>query len=148
MNPPALITVTERRNGTLLLHVAPWPVNTFTRSVTVKRTDLPRAEHGDRAAGTLRLFNQLVNHVARVYNLTPSDLTGPSRRKPLPEARAAVAWAMRQCPGGIGYDTIGRCFGRTATLTIMNMVAKAAFLRQTEASFRSLTESLLQHLNS
>jgi len=65
----------------------------------------------------------LIAHVARAFDLTPSDLTGRSRMRHIVPARQAAAWVIRKA-SPLSLEEIGRLLGGRDHTTIGYSIAQ------------------------
>jgi chromosomal replication initiator protein len=66
----------------------------------------------------------LIAQVAAVFDLTPADLTGPSRIRQVAEARQATAWVLRRAIAAISLQEVGRLLGGRDHTTIIHALAQ------------------------
>jgi len=72
---------------------------------------------------------RVIVHVARHYDLTPTDLVGPDRRRLPTEARHVAAWILRY--SGRTFPEIGQALGRdhSSIMAAVERIARDELLR-------------------
>jgi chromosomal replication initiator protein len=87
-------------------------------------------------------FEQVVDAVSEVYQLTPADLKGRDRHRSIAEARNMAAWfAYKLTP--LSYPEVGRALGGRDHTTIMTNTKKVERRLQTDQVLRGAAERVL-----
>lgn len=133
------ITTEERRGGTIVITVAPWGSVTWTRTL---RRDGVTAPASKWKTGGVGRMERIMATVCEAYRLSEAQLFGASRTMPLPEARAAVAWALRHGRVTPSFAGIAAFLKRGDHGTARQMVRKAEQLRRSDERFLDLTNAL------
>lgn len=81
---------------------------------------------------------------AEAFGVRSSQIAGQRRSSHLYRARAAVMWCARQT--GLSYPIIARALGNRDHTTIMHGVQRAEGWRQSDPSFRAVTDDILKRI--
>lgn len=93
-------------------------------------------------AVTYAWVDRLARSIADQWEISPAELVGQRRTALVVRPRQAFYWLLRQA-GGYNYPQIGRLVGGRDHTAIIHGLRRAESLRQTDESFRYLTDQLL-----
>lgn len=106
---------------------------------TSKTTTIPNNE---------KLINPVViiNNVAKLYNISNSDITGSSRKKEIVNARHIIMYILKQ-EFNMPYKEIGMLLGNRDHTTVMNGVEKTKELLYKDKNLITVIESIIKKHN-
>lgn len=106
---------------------------------TSKTTTIPNNE---------KLINPVViiNNVAKLYNISNSDITGSSRKKEIVNARHIIMYILKQ-EFNMPYKEIGVLLGNRDHTTVMNGVEKTKELLYKDKNLITVIESIIKKHN-
>lgn len=106
---------------------------------TSKTTTIPNNE---------KLINPVViiNNVAKLYNISNSDITGCSRKKEIVNARHIIMYILKQ-EFNMPYKEIGVLLGNRDHTTVMNGVEKTKELLYKDKNLITVIESIIKKHN-
>lgn len=85
------------------------------------------------------------NHAAAAFRVEAADIIGSARDAHIVQARFATCWVARKA-FKLSYPAIGRVLGKRDHTTILAACRRAEQMRAADATFRSVTDTLLAML--
>lgn len=71
----------------------------------------------------MQLVDTILTQTAEVFQRTPAELVGRSRKRPIVAARQAAMWAIRQRYPSLSLEVIGSALGGRHYSTVMHGLA-------------------------
>jgi len=90
----------------------------------------------------MQLVDTILTQTAEVFQRTPAELVGRSRKRPIVAARQAAMWAIRQRYPSLSLEVIGTALGGRHYSTVMHGLAAVEQRAQDNSTYREQ----LQHL--
>jgi chromosomal replication initiator protein len=88
---------------------------------------------------------EVIAATAALFNLTPEDLTGSSRKRPVATARQIAMYVVRELTE-LSYPEIGRAFGGKDHTTVMHAVSRVQELMQESVEIYEQVDQLFKSL--
>lgn len=92
-------------------------------------------------------IEQIQKVVAKYYGLTPEDLTGTKRLRPIARARAVAMYFCRKLLSDASFPAIGQGFGGKHHTTVMSAVEKVSVERKSNPAFARELEEIERQIN-
>jgi chromosomal replication initiation ATPase DnaA len=90
----------------------------------------------------------IVEHTAIVFERTPDELVGRSRKQPIAEARQAAMWAVRRRYPSISLEGIGSAMGGRHYTTVMHALAAVEVRAAADAAYADRLNQLLSRIGA
>jgi chromosomal replication initiation ATPase DnaA len=91
----------------------------------------------------MQLVENIVTQTAEVFQRTPAELLGRSRKRPIVAARQAAMWAIRQRYPSLSLELIGTTLGGRHYSTVMHGLAAAEQRAQQDSKYRQQLQQLI-----
>ncbi|ACU52976.1 chromosomal replication initiator protein DnaA [Acidimicrobium ferrooxidans DSM 10331] len=88
---------------------------------------------------------EVIAATAALFNLTPEDITGASRKRPVAVARQIAMYVVRELTE-LSYPEIGRAFGGKDHTTVMHAVSRVQELMQESVEIYEQVDQLFKSL--
>jgi chromosomal replication initiation ATPase DnaA len=94
----------------------------------------------------MRPVRTIVEHAAIVFERTPEELLGNSRKQPIAEARQAAMWAVRQRYPSISLKEIGSAIGKRHHTTVGHALAAVELRASQDPAYAARLQQLLTRI--
>jgi chromosomal replication initiation ATPase DnaA len=91
----------------------------------------------------MQLVENIVTQTAEVFQRTPAELLGRSRKRPIVAARQAAMWAIRQRYPSLSLEAIGTTLGGRHYSTVMHGLMAAEQRAQHDSEYREQLQQLI-----
>jgi len=91
----------------------------------------------------MQLVESILTQTAEVFQRTPAELVGRSRKRPIVAARQAAMWAMRQRYPSLSLEVIGTTLGGRHYSTVMHGLAAVEARAQHDCEYREQLQQLI-----
>ena len=96
----------------------------------------------------MQLVDTILTQTAEVFQRTPTELMGRSRKRPIVAARQAAMWAIRQRYPSLSLETIGTALGGRHYSTVMHGLAAVEQRAQGNSAYREQLQQLIARVNA
>src|SRR6266496_901696 len=96
----------------------------------------------------MQLVENIVTQTAEVFQRTPAELMGRSRKRPIVAARQAAMWAIRHRYPSLSLEVIGTALGGRHYSTVMHGLAAVEQRAQHNTAYREQLEQLIARVTS
>jgi hypothetical protein len=96
----------------------------------------------------VQLVDTILTQTAEVFQRTPTELMGRSRKRPIVAARQAAMWAIRQRYPSLSLETIGTALGGRHYSTVMHGLAAVEQRAQDNTAYREQLQQLIARVNT
>jgi len=96
----------------------------------------------------MQVVDTILTQTAEVFQRTPAELVGRSRKHPIVAARQAAMWAIRQRYPSLSLEVIGTALGGRHYSTVMHGLAAVEQRALHNTAYREQLEQLLARVNS
>lgn len=90
----------------------------------------------------------IVEHTAAVFERTPEELLGGSRKQPIVEARQAAMWAIRQRYPSLSLVNIGEAIGGRHYSTVMYALGAVAVRAGRDPLYHERLQRLVERISA
>ena len=94
----------------------------------------------------MHLVDTILSHTADVFQRTPAELIGRSRKRPIVVARQAAMWAIRQRYPSLSLETIGGAIGGRHYTTVQHALMAVEDRAQQDAEYRTQLHHVIARL--
>ena len=94
----------------------------------------------------MHLVDTIVCHTADVFQRTPAELVGRSRKHSIVVARQAAMWAIRQRYPSLSLETIGGAIGGRHYTTVQHALVAVEDRAQQDAEYRAQLHHVIARL--
>jgi chromosomal replication initiation ATPase DnaA len=96
----------------------------------------------------MQLVDTILTQTAEVFQRTPAELVGRSRKRPIVAARQAAMWAIRQRYPSLSLELIGTALGGRHYSTVMHGIAAVEQRAQDSTVYREQLHQLILRVNA
>ncbi len=96
----------------------------------------------------MQLVDSILTQTAEVFQRTPTELVGRSRKQPIVLARQAAMWAIRQRYPSLPLEMIGHALGGRHYSTVMHGLAAVELRAQDNQAYREQLQLLITRINA
>ena len=96
----------------------------------------------------MQLVDTILTQTAEVFERTPAELVGRSRKHPIVLARQAAMWAIRQRYPSLSLEMIGTALGGRHYSTVMHGLAAVEQRALHNTAYREQLEQLIARVSS
>jgi hypothetical protein len=91
----------------------------------------------------MQLVESILTQTAEVFQRTPAELVGRSRKHPIVAARQAAMWAIRQRYPSLSLEVIGTALSGRHYSTVMHALAAVEQRAQHNTAYRERLQQLI-----
>jgi Bacterial dnaA protein helix-turn-helix len=96
----------------------------------------------------MHVVDTILTQTAEVFQRTPAELLGRSRKHPIVLARQAAMWAIRQRYPSLSLEVIGTALGGRHYSTVMHGLAAVEQRAQDNTTYREQLQQLIARVSS
>jgi len=96
----------------------------------------------------MQVVDTILTQTAEVFQRTPAELVGRSRKGPIVAARQAAMWAIRQRYPSLSLEVIGTALGGRHYSTVMHGLAAVEQRAQQNTAYLEQLEQLIARVRS
>ena len=96
----------------------------------------------------MQVVDTILTQTAEVFQRTPAELVGRSRKRPIVAARQAAMWAIRQRYPSLSLEVIGSALGGRHYSTVMHGLAAVEQRAQISTAYREQLQQLIVRVNT
>jgi chromosomal replication initiator protein len=96
----------------------------------------------------VQLVETILTQTAEVFQRTPAELVGRSRKRPIVTARQAAMWAIHQRYPSLSLEMIGMALGGRHYSTVMHGLAAVEQRAQNSTAYREQLQQLIARVNA